>query len=119
MTTINKVLETLSRLKPNTVKDEDIARWLLELDGQLFKELYMPEDTIRPQKWPEDGDLELTASAPYDCLYEYYTLAQIEFYQREYGNYNNTMELFNDALDNYRRAYRRDHLPPEIYIHNL
>ena len=58
MTTMNKVLETLSRLKPNTVKDEDISRWLLEIDGQLFKELYMTEDTVHPQKWPEDGDVE-------------------------------------------------------------
>ena len=46
--TINKVIETLFRLKPNAVQDQDVADWLINLDGRLFAELKMPEDTVRP-----------------------------------------------------------------------
>ena len=84
--TIEKVLEQLGRLKPNTVYDEDVARWLLELDGQLFHELRMPAQLDRPLRWPEDQSKTLVAAAPYDGLYLLYAQAKIEFSQREYGS---------------------------------
>ena len=109
--TINKVIEKLGRLKPSAVQDQDIADWLLELDGRLFAELGMPEDTVRPKSWPEDGDMELCAGAPYEELYVYYALGMVEFYRREYSEYNNSMQLFNDLNANFRRAWRRAHEP--------
>lgn len=156
--TINKVIERVSRLKPNAVEDRDIASWILQLDGQLYHELKMPEmvpistypDLLpeaaeeaqelpnanpsgplepqeipatellvpfrRPLKWPEDGDVELVVPAPYDGLYELYAVAKIEFYQREYSNYNNTILLYLEAVTEFRRDYRRNHHPQAWYI---
>lgn len=114
--TINKVIETLFRLKPNAVQDQDVADWLINLDGRLFTELKMPEDTVRPHTWPEDGDVELTAPAPYDELYLYYAIAMVEFIQRNYGDYNNSMDMYNNAYYDWRRQYRRTHAPEPVYF---
>ena len=108
--TVNNVLERVSRLKPNTVEDRDTARWIIDLDNRLRMELHAPPCLPRPAAWPEDGDMPLFASGPYDDLYVYYTVAMIEFYQREFGNYNNSIILFNDRCADFRRWYRREHM---------
>ena len=77
--------------------------------NRLIRELHMPLCTERPRKWPEDGGIPLVATGPYDELYVFYAVAMIEFYQREYGNYNNSMIQFNDRCADFRRAYRRGH----------
>lgn len=119
MATINEVIEQVSRLSPGAVEDRDIARWLLDLDGRLFRELHMPEDTQRPLVWPEDGDVPLTAAAPYDGIYALYAELKTEFYRKDYDQYNNTALAFNDAMNEYRKAYRREHPPDPLYITTL
>lgn len=61
--------------------------------------------------WPEEGDLPLLAEAPYDRLYDLYLMVQLDFYNREYDNYNNSVTAFNGLLDEWRQKYHRDHLP--------
>lgn len=116
MSTINEVIEQVSRLSPGAVEDRDVARWLLELDGKLFHELGMPAETVRPLKWPEDGDVPLTAEAPYDGFYALYAQLKIELVRKDYEEYNNTALAYNDAMNEYRKAYRRDHPPDPVYI---
>lgn len=70
----------------------------------------MPE---YPEAFPEDGDMPLLVPAPYDRLYDLYLMAQIDFYNREYDNYNNSTIAFNAALDEWRQAYHRRHMPLE------
>ena len=108
--TVNSILERVARLKPNAIDDRDAARWIMDLNDRLIRELHMPPDTPRPVTWPEDGDMPLAASGPYDELYVFYTVAMIEFYQREYGNYNNSIIQFNDRCADFRRAWRRGHM---------
>lgn len=109
VSTVNTVLERVARLKPNMIDDRDAARWIMDLNDRLIRELHMPLCTERPRKWPEDGGIPLVATGPYDELYVFYAVAMIEFYQREYGNYNNSMIQFNDRCADFRRAYRRGH----------
>ena len=40
--------------------------------------------------YPEDGDKPLLVGPPYDNLYDLYLMAQIDFYNREAENYNNS-----------------------------
>ena len=109
VSTVNTILERVARLKPNMIDDRDAARWIMDLNDRLIRELHMPLCTERPRKWPEDGGIPLVATGPYDELYVFYAVAMIEFYQREYGNYNNSMIQFNDRCADFRRAYRRGH----------
>lgn len=110
--TINLAIEQVSRLAPGAVEDRDLAGWLLDLDGKLFRELHMPEDTERPQTWPEDGDKPLVAAPPYDGIYVLYAQLKTEFCRQDYEQYNNTAAAYNDAMNEFRKAYRREH-PPE------
>jgi Zn ribbon nucleic-acid-binding protein len=63
------------------------------------------------QQFPEDGDEPLLVEAPYDNLYDLYVMAQVDFYNREADNYNNSALAFNTALDEYKKDYHRNHAP--------
>ena len=72
------------------------------------------------EAFPEDGDLPLLVGAPHDRLYDLSLMAQLDFYNREYDNYNNSVTAFNAALDEWRQSYHRTHLPlPGGYYQNL
>lgn len=117
MPTINEVIERVDRVKPVVnIDDQDKARWLIELDGRIWREIVQksehdtpPEEP--PKEWPEDGDKPLLVSSPYDGLYDLYLMAKMEFSLREYGNYNNSMAAFNSMLDIYACHYRNNHTP--------
>lgn len=72
------------------------------------------------EAFPEDGDLPLLVVGPHDRLYDLYLMAQLDFYNREYDNYNNSVTAFNAALDEWRQGYHRTYLPlPSGYYQNL
>lgn len=108
--TTNEAIEKVSRLKPNAVRDEDVAAWILELNRRLITET-KAEVEEQPLTYPDDGDMELFADGGYEELYIFYAIANIEFYQREYSNYNNSVIMFNDRMSDFRRQFRRTHLP--------
>lgn len=117
MPTINEVMERVDRVKPvANMDDGDKARWLIQLDGRIWREIVMksahdtpPEEP--PKSWPEDGDKPLLVTSTYDNLYDLYLIAMMEFSMREYGNYNNTMQAFNTALSAFANWYRNTHEP--------
>lgn len=111
--TTNQVMEQATRRKPNTVSDRDAADWVMDLNTRLIWELRMPEDLPCPKDWPEDGDMPLAASGPYEDLYPFYLIAMIEYTCREHANYNNSIVLFNDRVADFRRWYRRTHRPED------
>ena len=63
------------------------------------------------KQFPEDGDRPLLVAAPYDNLYDLYVMAQVDFYNREAENYNNSALAFNTALDEYKKDYHQHHMP--------
>lgn len=113
MATINEVIAVVGETKPNLIEDERKARVLLELEGKLYRELVAPDEPDRdiPVSYPEDGDKPLLVPEPYAVLYELYLTMWIEFWMREYGNYNNTAQLYAQKLADFRAAYRRAHVP--------
>lgn len=120
MPTINEVIERVDRIKPVVnVDDQDKARWLIELDGRILREIIqksvhnMPPDDP-PAAWPEDGDKQLLVPSPYDRLYDLYLISMLEFSLREYGNYNNSMQAFNDALDKFAYYHRETNMPVSV-----
>ncbi len=119
MASINGILEHVAAVRPDAYDDETKAGWLLELEKKLREEVldrhlpccrcpWLPEEV---KAYPEDGDKPLLIPAPYERVYELYVLAQIDFYNREYDNYNNSTLAFNSALDQWRQAFHRRHLP--------
>lgn len=118
MPSINEVLERVNRARPDAIDDETKAAWLLELDGQLYREVILrhrltsgSELPEYPRNYPEDGDKPLLVPAPYDGLYDLYLMSKSDFYLRELDNYNNSALAYNTALDEWKKAYHRSHAP--------
>jgi hypothetical protein len=118
MPTINEVLERVNRARPDALDDGTKAAWLIELDGKLYREVVLrhgrredEEEPELPKKYPEDADKELLVGPPYDNLYDLYIMAQADLYNREDANYNNSALVFNTALDEFKKAYHREHRP--------
>ena len=110
MATINKTIEYVDGVKVNAYDEEAKYKWLSELDGLISREVMQRDEPVE-YRFPDDGDRELLVGAPYDAIYPLYMEAQIDFHNREYGNYNNTILMFNSKLDDYKKAYIRDNMP--------
>jgi hypothetical protein len=132
--TPNKVIEKVDRLKPNIYTEEDKLEWIDELEGMTkrlvfqWDDIYIKEveaqlkdgkitqeeydaimDKVRQYSYPEDMDRELLIPAPFDDVYGLYVEAKIDYYNKEYGNYNNSALVFDERYTEYKKAYIREH----------
>ena len=106
--TPNKAIEIIDGLRPNTYSEEDKLRWINELDGMVQK-LVVQSDEIKEYSYPEDMDKELLIPAPFENVYPLYLEAKIDYQNREYGNYNNSVMMFESQFTEYKKAYIREH----------
>ena len=74
-------------------------------------------EAARAKKHPFNGYTEdslmteLIVPAPYDDIYIKWLEAQIDYANGEYGKYNNTITMYNNAYLAFAKAYNREHLP--------
>lgn len=132
--TPSKAIEIVDRLKLNSYSDEDKLRWINELDGMVkrlvfqWDEKYLSEletkrknnniteeeyaEAIRkmkPYAYPEDMDTELLVTDPFDDVYTLFLEAKIDYYNREYANYNNSAMVFESQWNEFKKDYIRHH----------
>lgn len=106
--TPNKAIEIVDRLKSNIYSEEDKLRWISELDG-MVQRLVFQNDEVESYSYPEDMDRELLIPAPFEDLYSLYLESKIDYYNREYGNYNNSAIVFEARYSDYKKDYIRKH----------
>ena len=106
--TPNKAIETIDRLRPNIYTEEDKLGWINELEG-MVQRLVIQKDEVEKYSYPEDMDRELLIPAPFDDLYSYYLEAKIDYYNREYECYNNSVATFESRFSDYKKDYIRKH----------
>ena len=106
--TPNKAIEIVDKLKLNSYSEEDKLRWINELDG-MVQRLVIQSDNIIQYAYPDDMDKELMIPAPFDDCYTLFLEAKIDYYNREYANYNNSAMMFESQFGEYKKAYIRDH----------
>ena len=106
MVTINKVMEMVDGMTPNTVDAEAKFQWISSLDGMISR-VIMEQDEPVSYVYPDDMDKPLLVDAPYDGIYGLYLKAMIHFHHMEYDDYNNAMLMFNDLLEQFKAAYIR------------
>jgi len=104
--TPNKVIEYVDRVKINMYTDEDKYTWMNTLEGLIVREVLGGEGS--GLVFPDDADTELIVPAPYDDMYALYVMAMIDFHNREYDNYNNTVMVFKERLDQFKAWYVRN-----------
>lgn len=106
--TPNKVIEIVDRLRENPYSEEDKLRWISDLDS-IVRRLVIQDTEAVPYMFPDDIDRELLIPYPFDNCYELYLEAMIDYYNREYGNYNNSAMVFENRFNEYKKAYIREH----------
>lgn len=106
--TANKVIEIVDEIRPNAYDGKIKFRWINELDC-LVQKLVFQNETVTPHVYPDDMDKELLIPAPFDELYALYVEAMIDYHNREYENYNNSIMMFDTRFTNYKKAYIREH----------
>lgn len=105
--TPNKAIEIIDRLRPNTYGDEDKLRWINELEG-MVQRLVIQSDKVIELTYPDDMDKKLIVPAPFDDVYTLFLEAKIDYYNREYGNYNNSAMMFEAQFSEYKKDYIRN-----------
>ena len=106
--TPNKAIEIVDKLKINSYSEEDKLRWINELEGMTLR-LVFQGDKIVDLVYPDDMDRELLIPAPFDDCYALFLEAKIDYYNREYANYNNSAMMFEAQYNEYKKAYIREH----------
>jgi hypothetical protein len=106
--TPNKAIEQVDSLKPNPYSDEVKLGWINDLEG-MVKRLVIQDKDFTPYVYPDDMDNELLIPAPFDNAYGLYIEAMIDYYNKEYGNYNNSVAMFDGVFKEYKKAYIREH----------
>ena len=107
--TINKAMEQADSLRPNSISDVLKGRWLADFEGRLLRET---KGAGQCPRYPEEGDVPLSAYGEYGEIYVLYLRAMIDFYLGEYESYNNSASVLNTLCDAYKRAQLRAETPP-------
>lgn len=110
MATPNKIIEHLSRVKPNIYSEEDLFHWLCDLDG-LVKRVVMQEEDGVHYEFSKDMDSQLLIPPPFEGCYALYLEAMIDFRNKDYDDYDATMQVFDAKFNEFRKAYIREHRP--------
>lgn len=104
--TTDTVISELLRVRPHTYSDEDVAGWIFRLDGDVSLRVGADGAPVT-YSWPADRDKELFIPYPYDDVYLLYCIAQVDFFNREYGQYANSFSMYNARLDEYLKYKAR------------
>ena len=110
MATPNKVIEYVDKVKPNVYGQEEKFQWLCDLDGMIKRTVMQEEDDVR-YSYPEDMDTQLLVPHPWESIYALYLEAQIDLHNKDYEDYNNAILVYTERLEEFRRAYIREHRP--------
>ena len=112
--TINEVLNEVDNIaKNNAVDREQKIKWLDRLDKTIFNDLIQYKEnqieSFDGYTINTDEDTTLLVKSPYDELYVYYILAQINLVQQEVKYYNNNIAVYEDKYRNYRNYINRSY----------
>lgn len=138
---IQECINRVDSVKPNQYSIEDKVRWLSYLDGSIQREIFdryeqPPEEketqiviiynseeseegiSEEPTEFtgysPDDLSVTLLVPFPYDELYVAYLKAKIDEENGETARYNNSAATFNGMLQDYQKAYHKEHMPKQV-----
>jgi hypothetical protein len=115
----------------NAVPDEIKLAWLNDIEHQIYDDVIRTHlHDFRYSRWwhkntetgkweflpcPEytedNTNTELIAEHPYDLLYVWYLVAQIDLTSQEMTLYNASAALHNSYMQRYKNKYHNEHRP--------
>lgn len=98
---IRELIQKIDRRKLNSYDDEIKLDFINTVEGIVFTKILRADFT--PYKLSEIDTKEMFIKEPYDELYIWYVISQIDILQEEFKLSNNHTELFNAAYDKYAK----------------
>jgi hypothetical protein len=113
---INEAINGIDTLNHNTYSEPEKVKWLSRVDWMVKKHVIDTHEGAEDVTFTGYDDMtdlktELLVPAPHDELYLRWMEAQIHYHNGEYGKYNNAVEMFNTAFEDYKKYYNRTHMP--------
>ena len=120
--TIAQAKDKLQALKPHAYEASQVVDWLSRVEGRVFTELIRTHanDALITFAGYTDAtpvDTLLIAPEPYDELYLYGLMTQVDLYNQELDKYNNSAALFNQAWHALAAFWNRTYLPVQSVTH--
>lgn len=113
--TVSELLTAVDALHPNQFPKNTKLRWLNEVEQTLYEEVILTheQDLVieKPEYNSESDNDVLLAEDPYSRLYVLWLDAQISYYNHESMQYDRAAQSFNDAYQEWRNWYNRNHMP--------
>ena len=116
--TVSKAIERADNLRPNPFEYGEKVRWLSELDGKIAKEV-LGDKNFFGYNYSKDSEKELILDEVYGDIYLFYLCAMIDFFSRDYLEYNNSMLMFNEAFERFLKAHKRGDNKSGGYFKNV
>lgn len=118
--TIKECIDIVDNLKPNQYSVEDKVRWLSFIDNIIINDVlkthhgYDGRYDNFTEYSPTKLAIQLIAESPYDRLYVAFIKMQIDGENGEMARYNNSANIFNSYMTEYRKYYNKTHMPLSI-----
>lgn len=114
-----KLIEAIQKvkdLKKNTYDQAHMVEWLSRLDSMVMRHIIETHEggegiVFTGYNAETSPETVLLVPEPFDDMYLKWLEAQIDYYNREYSSYNNSMMAFNAVWENYCNFYSRSHMP--------
>jgi hypothetical protein len=113
--TLIEAINRADALFPNAYKQSEKIYWLSTLDGIIKREIidtYEGFEGVDFNGYNENTPLhtQLLVPAPYDEVYIRYLEMQINYTNGEFGRYNNSVEMYDEAYSAFKKYYGRTHV---------
>lgn len=120
--TVKEVKDKLAALKPHAYSDDEVMAWLSRVEGRIFLEVVKTHEnpaliTYSGYSALTPDETVLIAPEPYDELYLFYLMAQVDLHNQEYLKYNNSVLQFNTAYQAFANYWHRTFLPIQPITH--
>ena len=114
--TIIEAITNTDNLKRNSYSQKEKIAWLNKLDGMVKRlglDTHDGGDSAAFTGYTEHTPLstELLIPEPFTDVYQRWMEAQIDLANGEYGKYNASITLFDEAWEAYTNDYHRKHKP--------
>lgn len=119
--TIADVITAVSHVKPHQYSDEVVARWISELEGRVWEDVYAeytdaPAKPALPYRSASDTLAKLLIPFPHDGLYIKWVCSQIDYFNADYDRYANSAQMFLADYEGFVDAHTRSSNRKPLYI---
>ena len=106
--TVGNILKLVDETKPNSFSEMVKTIWLSELEARIHNDVLRHTEPFTSLEAGE-FERELLAREPHTAVYRWWLYAMIDHAAEDYEKYQNDMQLFNAAWEDYEGWYLRTH----------